>query len=129
MNFNNPKKSRSAPVSKHQVVVITGAGAGIGRATVREFARAGARIGLIERDPARLEQAADEVRRLGGEALICKADVADAEQVEAATANVAAEFWRIDIYPLIAAPSSRSGALPMLSAASCCTTAARSGSR
>lgn len=98
MNFNNPKKNRSAPVAENRVVVITGAGAGIGRATVREFARTGARIGLIERDPERLEQTADEVRRLGGEALICRADVADADQVEAAAANVAAEFGRIDVW-------------------------------
>ena len=42
---------------KPEVVVITGAGAGIGRATVREFARKGARLGLIARNQARLDQA------------------------------------------------------------------------
>lgn len=83
---------------KPQVVVITGADAGAGRATVREFARSGCRIGLIARDRERLEQAADEVRDLGGEAIVCVADVADAAQVEAAAAAVEAAFGPFDVW-------------------------------
>lgn len=83
---------------KTQVVVITGAGAGVGRATVREFAKAGFAVGLIARDRTRLEQAAQEVRNLGGEAIICVADVADAAQVEAAAAAIEDKFGHIDIW-------------------------------
>lgn len=84
--------------SKPQVVVITGAGAGVGRATAREFARNGCRIGLIARDRERLEQAAAEVRDLGGQAIVCIADVADAAQVEAAAAAVEAAFGPFDVW-------------------------------
>ena len=48
-----------------KVVVVTGASAGVGRATVRELARRGAHVGLIARDPGRLEAAAAEVRAAG----------------------------------------------------------------
>jgi NAD(P)-dependent dehydrogenase (short-subunit alcohol dehydrogenase family) len=83
---------------KSEVVVITGAGAGVGRATVQEFARNGFRIGLIGRNRARLEQAADEVRHLGGQAIVCAADVADAAQVEAAAAEIEAAFGPFDVW-------------------------------
>ncbi len=81
-----------------EVVVITGAGAGIGRATVREFARNGARVGLIARNQARLDQAAGEVHALGGQAIACVTDVADAAQVEAAAAAIEASFGPFDIW-------------------------------
>ncbi len=95
MNNRNLKRD-SSTAREAQVVVITGAGAG--RATAQQFARAGARLGLIGRDQARLEQAANEARDLGGEAVIGIADVADAAQVEAAAALVEAAFGRIDIW-------------------------------
>jgi NAD(P)-dependent dehydrogenase (short-subunit alcohol dehydrogenase family) len=74
-----------------ETVVITGASAGVGRATAREFARSGARIGLLARGPERLEAARREVEELGGRALAIPTDVADAEQVER-------EFGPIDIW-------------------------------
>lgn len=52
-----------------KIAVITGAGAGVGRATVAEFARNGCDVGLLSRDPERLEEAAREARRFGVRAL------------------------------------------------------------
>ncbi len=81
------------------VVVITGASAGVGRATARRFARSDrARIGLIARGPARLEETADEVRRLGGEALVLPCDVADPAAVEKAAEKVESSLGPIDVW-------------------------------
>jgi short-subunit dehydrogenase len=83
---------------KAQVVVITGAGAGVGRATVRKFASTGAHIGLVGRNLTRLEQAAKEVRNFGGKAVVCIADSANATQIEAAAAAVETALGGIDIW-------------------------------
>ncbi len=64
--------------------MITGAGAGIGRATSEAFARRGARIGLVARGRERLEAARADVEKLGGRGLVLVADVADENAVEAA---------------------------------------------
>jgi NADP-dependent 3-hydroxy acid dehydrogenase YdfG len=91
--------SRSHGVERHgRVVVITGASAGVGRATVREFATRGARIGLLARDLDRLEATKQEVEELGGRALVLPTDVADPDQVEAAAAKVEATFGPIDVW-------------------------------
>src|SRR5439155_7746670 len=66
------------------VVVVTGASAGVGRATARAFARDGADVGLIARGRERLESTRREVEELGRRASVVEADVADAGQVEAA---------------------------------------------
>jgi len=81
-----------------EVVVVTGASAGVGRATVRKSARHGARIGLLARGIDGLKAARGEVEELGSEALIVPTDVADADQVESAAAQIEAEFGRIDIW-------------------------------
>src|SRR5437763_6998879 len=83
---------------KPQVVVVTGAGAGLGRAIVQAFARRGASIGLIARGRERLEDAKHDVERLGGRALILPTDVADAEAVERAAATAEAELGPIDVW-------------------------------
>ncbi|MDQ6736927.1 MAG: SDR family oxidoreductase [Gemmatimonadota bacterium] len=84
--------------TKPEVVVITGASAGVGRATVRAFARHGARIGLLARGHDGLEGAKSEVEAMGGKALILPVDVADADAVDAAASRVEAEFGPIDIW-------------------------------
>lgn len=84
--------------SRPEVVVITGASAGVGRATVREFARHGAWIGLIARGEDGLEGARREVEQLGGRALVLPCDVADAAAVEAAAERVERELGPIDIW-------------------------------
>jgi NAD(P)-dependent dehydrogenase (short-subunit alcohol dehydrogenase family) len=81
-----------------RVVVITGAGAGVGRATVRRFAREGARIGLIGRDAVRLRDAQDEVRSLGGSAIARPCDVADAACVDAAADAFESSLGPIDVW-------------------------------
>lgn len=81
-----------------EVVVITGASGGVGRATARRFARDGAAIGLIARGEQGLHAAAEEVRAAGGLALVLPADVSDAEQVEEAARRVEEEFGPIDVW-------------------------------
>jgi NAD(P)-dependent dehydrogenase (short-subunit alcohol dehydrogenase family) len=81
-----------------EVVVVTGASAGLGRAIVREFARRGASIGLVARDPSRLEETKVEVERLGGRAVAIPTDVADADAVEAAAARIEESFGPIDVW-------------------------------
>jgi NADP-dependent 3-hydroxy acid dehydrogenase YdfG len=85
-------------MSEREVVVITGASAGVGRATVQEFARNGARIALLARGEAGLEGARRDVERLGGEALVIKTDVADPKQVESAAEKVISKWGHIDIW-------------------------------
>ena len=84
------------------IVVITGAGAGVGRATVTEFARAGYDVALLSRDPDRLERAAYEARRHGVRALAIPTDVADADAVEAAADRVETELGPIAIWVNVA---------------------------
>jgi NAD(P)-dependent dehydrogenase (short-subunit alcohol dehydrogenase family) len=85
-------------MSESQVVVITGASAGVGRATARVFAKQRAKIGLLGRGRDGLEGARREIERAGGEALVLPADVANPEQVEAAAQAVEEKFGPIDIW-------------------------------
>jgi NAD(P)-dependent dehydrogenase (short-subunit alcohol dehydrogenase family) len=85
-------------MQKREVVVITGASAGVGRATARVFARQGAAIGLLARGSDGLEGARRDVEESGGEALVVRADVAYPEQVEAAAEAVEQRFGPIDIW-------------------------------
>src|SRR3954452_22587923 len=83
---------------KREVVVVTGAGAGLGRAIVQAFARRGASIGLLSRGRDRLEDVRREVEQAGGRALVLPTDVADAEAVESAATRVEAELGPIDVW-------------------------------
>jgi len=85
-------------MDNQNVVVVTGATAGVGRATVRAFARKGCSIGLLARGEERLATTRAEVEELGGKALAVKTDVSDANQVNSATAAVEREFGPIDIW-------------------------------
>jgi NADP-dependent 3-hydroxy acid dehydrogenase YdfG len=87
---NFPKKS--------EVVVITGASAGIGRAAVQRFARAGASLALIARNLERLNQAKTAVESLGGRARIYPLDVANADDVDKAAADIEQTLGPIDIW-------------------------------
>ncbi len=88
----------TATSSDASVVVITGASAGVGRATAHAFARRGASIGLLARGLEGLEAARKEVEALGGTALVVQADVADPDQVESAAQAVEDMFGSIDVW-------------------------------
>ena len=81
-----------------EVVVVTGASAGVGRATAREFGKQGAKVALLARNEEGLEGARKEVEAAGGEALSIPTDVADPEQVEAAAERVERELGPIDVW-------------------------------
>src|SRR6478672_6701631 len=85
-------------MSRPEVVVITGASAGVGRATVREFAKRRAHIALLARNREALEQARREVEQAGGQALVRPTDVADPDAVEAAAAAIEDKFGAIDVW-------------------------------
>jgi len=84
--------------TRPEVVVITGASAGLGRAIAHEFAQRGAHIGLLARGEESLQGAAREVEAAGGKALILPTDVADPHQVEVAAQAVEEQFGPIDIW-------------------------------
>lgn len=85
-------------LSKKEVVVITGATAGVGRATAREFARLGHPIGLLARDEGRLKATKEEIERRGGRAHAVSTDVADAARVERAAVEIEEELGTIGIW-------------------------------
>jgi short-subunit dehydrogenase len=83
---------------RSRVVMVTGASAGVGRATAIAFARRGARVGLIARGRAGLAGAKREVEAAGGQAFVYPADVADADAVERAAAALESSCGAIDVW-------------------------------
>lgn len=81
-----------------RTIVITGASAGVGRATARAFAREGANIGLIARGLDALYATRQEVEALGGRALVVPVDVSNAEGIDAAAEAVEHQFGPIDTW-------------------------------
>ncbi len=84
--------------AQREVVVITGASAGVGRATAQLFARRGAHLGLIARGREGLEETRHDVESSGGRAMTFAMDVADAEEVAVAAGQVEQAFGPIDIW-------------------------------
>ncbi len=80
----------------NKVVLITGGGGGIGRASALAFARAGAKVAVTDRDVAAGEETTAQVKALGAEALFIAADVMQAAQVQAMVAQVVTHFGRLD---------------------------------
>ncbi|MFD4347086.1 SDR family oxidoreductase [Streptomyces coelicoflavus] len=81
-----------------QVVVVTGATGGVGRAAARAFGARGDRVALLARGEYALERAAEEIREAGGQAMPLVVDVADAEAVDAAAGRIEEELGPIDVW-------------------------------
>jgi NADP-dependent 3-hydroxy acid dehydrogenase YdfG len=81
-----------------QVVMVTGASAGLGRAIAHGFAKKGARIGLIARNREALEACHQEVIQLGGDAVVLPLDVSDAAAVDRAATELEEAFGPIDVW-------------------------------
>jgi NAD(P)-dependent dehydrogenase (short-subunit alcohol dehydrogenase family) len=77
---------------------VTGASAGVGRATAQAFAKRGGRVGLLARGREGLEGTKREVESLGGKALVIPTDVSDAEAVEDAARKVEETFGPMDVW-------------------------------
>jgi short-subunit dehydrogenase len=81
-----------------RVVVVTGASAGVGRATAQAFGKRGDRVALLARGQDGLEGAREEVEAVGGQALAIPTDVADADEVETAAERAERELGPIDVW-------------------------------
>lgn len=82
---------------KGKVAIITGASAGIGKASARLFAQEGATLGLIDINEVDGEMVAEEIRQAGGTAKFINADISNADEQESAIEEFAREFGGIDI--------------------------------
>jgi NAD(P)-dependent dehydrogenase (short-subunit alcohol dehydrogenase family) len=80
-----------------KIALVTGASRGLGRAIALALAGAGAKVALVGRDLAKLEETAAEAAKLGAEAAVFQVDISDEGQVAALEREVAARFGRIDI--------------------------------
>jgi NAD(P)-dependent dehydrogenase (short-subunit alcohol dehydrogenase family) len=85
-------------MSQSEVVVVTGASSGVGRAVAVAFGKRGARVSLLARDSEGLAQTKLEVERAGGQALAVPTDVADYDQVSAAASATEQAFGEIGIW-------------------------------
>ena len=82
---------------KDKVALVTGGGAGIGRATALAFAREGAKVVIGNRNVDRGKETIDQIQQAGGDALFLKTDVTQADQVEALVDHAVRRFGRLDI--------------------------------
>jgi 2-hydroxycyclohexanecarboxyl-CoA dehydrogenase len=81
----------------NRVVVVTGGGGGIGRATCMRFAEEGSRVAILDRDENAATEAATEVTRGGGEAVAYRCDITDRQEVDATIGGIESELGPIDV--------------------------------
>lgn len=82
---------------QNKVALITGIGSGIGKATALLFAKAGAKIGAIERSIDKAQETIEQIQQQGGEAIAIAADIAEADRMQPAIDQIARHFGRLDI--------------------------------
>ena len=82
---------------KNQTIIVTGGGGGIGAATSRRFAQAGAQVAIFDRDLAGAQKVVGEIVAAGGQAAAFACDITDRAQVDAAVAATIAQFGPIDV--------------------------------
>ncbi len=105
--MSNPLKPKSL---QNKVALVTGSSRGIGASTVRFLAEAGANVVINYRNKAsRAEKLADDLRLLGGEALVVGADLTDADSVQAMMRSIQQKFGQLDILVLNASGGMESG--------------------
>ena len=92
-----------------KVVVITGAGKGIGKIAAEKFSAEGASVAVASRTDAEIERAAAEIRSAGGAAIAVPTDISEAESVQAMIDRVITEFGQIDVLINNAAMPGRPG--------------------
>jgi NAD(P)-dependent dehydrogenase (short-subunit alcohol dehydrogenase family) len=80
-----------------KVALVTGAGSGIGKAAAVMMAKEGAKIGALGRTEDELQEVVDEIKQSGGEAMILKADISDAKEMEQVTNKLVKKFGRLDV--------------------------------
>ncbi len=107
------RRREQFPRLRGQVVVVTGASSGLGRAIARAFGTQGSRVALLARNEEALQHAALELRESGSEALVLPVDVSDPQAVEAAAERVIQQWGRIDVWVNNAMVSVFSPALEM----------------
>lgn len=93
----SPRTTRF-PSDTPRVIVVTGAGAGAGRAIAESFGNAGWRVALISRDATRLHDAKALIDSAGGEGLVLPCDVADAPRVFEARDRVLDQWGSVDVW-------------------------------
>lgn len=96
-----------------QVALITGGGSGIGAATARQMAAAGAAVAAVGRTEESLRRVADEIAAQGGRARAIRADVSKADQIDAAVRATVETFGRLDVVVANAAVQLHDRDLPL----------------
>jgi NAD(P)-dependent dehydrogenase (short-subunit alcohol dehydrogenase family) len=96
------RRVRGSRIREGQVVVVTGASAGIGRATAVAFGERGCKVALLARGKTGLDAACKDVEAAGGRGLAVEVDVSDYTAVEAAAARVESELGEIDVWVNVA---------------------------
>jgi len=97
---NTMTKQEKSPVGRLEgkTALVTGASRGIGRAIAIELAREGAKVAInYSSSDAKAKEVAEEIKKLGGTAILCKADIGNSKEVRAMVEKVAQEFTHLDI--------------------------------